>query len=162
MRLVELSNAENWELTYETSKTSQSVSLKSGRKLIDPIPSIEIPLLFESFILAVSITTSIPQGSVWEFGGRIYQRISTGLVLGGSQDAARVISKAIYLNQITLLIFEKISSTYSLAYSPPSWFESVGLRIWTYTGGDDTSSEILMAQEFSNINFKLDAILSKN
>ena len=88
------------------------------------------------------------------------QKMSTGLVLGGSQDATLNKSQALFLDQINLVMFPKISANFSLSILLPKWFRSAQIIVWRYKGIDDTSEEILLTQEFANLNFKLDQLLS--
>ncbi|MBG1240725.1 hypothetical protein [Nostoc sp. NZL] len=134
--------------------------MQNGKYLINPIPEIAIPFLLDKFILAVSVETDVPADSIWRFAGYINQKISTGLVVGGSQDATTVKGQPLFLSQINLILFEKISTSYAVGIKVPRWFPRASVTVWEYTGVDDTSEEILLNQEFGNINFKLDQILN--
>jgi hypothetical protein len=130
--------------------------MQDGKYLINPIPEIAVPFVLDKFILAVSIETDVPSNSIWRFAGYINQKISTGLVVGGNQDATTVKGQPLFLNQINLILFPKISTNYSVSVKVPKWFTRASVIVWEYTGVDDTSEEILLTQEFANINFKLD------
>ncbi|BAT53783.1 hypothetical protein NOS3756_27460 [Nostoc sp. NIES-3756] len=160
MRVVELNNSDNWESIYSTNINAVSVPMENGTSLINPIPEIVVPFVLDKFILAVSIDTDVPTDSVWRFAGYINQKISTGLVIGGSQDATTVRGQPIFLDRINLILFQKISTSYAVSIRVPKWFTRTGVTVWQYTGVDDTSEEILLTQEFANINFKLDQLLN--
>jgi hypothetical protein len=160
MRVVQLSNNANWESLYRTSVTGGTVYTDAGEAIPLPIPPVIIPFLLESFIFAISISTAVPEDATWRFAGYANQKMSTGLVLGGSQDATLNKSEKLFLDQINLVMFPKISANFSLSISLPKWFRSAQIIVWRYIGVDDTSEEILLTQEFANLNFKLDQLLS--
>ncbi|MBD2569690.1 hypothetical protein [Anabaena lutea] len=160
MRVVELSNNANWESIYTTSVTGAVLYTEEGKPVPVPIPPVDIPFLLESFIFAISVATTVPEDATWRFAGYVNQKISTGVVLGGSQDATFNKSQALFLDQNNLVMFPKVSATYSLSINLPRWFLDAQIIVWRYTGIDDTSEEILLTQEFANLNFKLDQLVS--
>lgn len=160
-RILELSNSANWENFYSITRESTGILEIKGRTLVNPIPLIDIPLILEVFVLAIKVSTTIPEQSNWDYGGTIYQKISTGIVIGGTQDAIRTISRPLYLNQTNLILWDKITANYSIAILPPNWFRNITIEIWKYTGIDDNSLAVQFAQEMANINFKLDQLLDK-
>lgn len=156
MRVVQLSNSDNWQSIYSTNVNAVQVPMQDGSYLTNPIPEIVVPVVLDKFILAISVDTDVPVDSVWRFAGYINQKISTGLVVGGNQDATTVKGQPLFLDQINLVLFNKISTDYAVSVKVPKWFTRAAVNVWEYTGIDDTSEEILIAQEFANINFKLD------
>jgi hypothetical protein len=158
VRVVELSNSDNWQSLYSTNVNAVSVPMENGSYLHSPIPEIVVPFLVDKFILAVSVNTDVPSGRKWHFAGYVNQKISTGLVVGGGQDAVTVRGRPLFLDQINLILFQKISTSYGVSIRVPKWFTRAGVTVWEYTGVDDTSEEILLAQEFANLNFKTDRI----
>jgi hypothetical protein len=160
VRVVELNNSNNWESIYSTNVNAVSVVMQNGKRLINPIPEIVVPVVLDKFILAVSVVTDVPAESEWRFAGYINQKINTGLVIGGGQDATSINGRSLFLDRINLIFFQKISTSYAVSVRVPKWFPSAGVNIWQYTGVDDTSEEILITQEFANINFKLDQLLN--
>lgn len=160
MRVVELSNSDNWQNIHSTNVNAVRVPMQDGTYLINPIPEIVVPVLLDKFILAVSVDTDVPEGSTWRFAGYLNQKISTGLVVGGNQDATIIKSQPLFLGQINLILFQKISTDYSVSIKVPKWFPRASIAVYEYTGVDDTSEEILLSQEFANINFKLDQLMN--
>ncbi|MTJ50907.1 hypothetical protein [Dolichospermum sp. UHCC 0259] len=160
MRIVELSNSSNWESLYTTNLTGGTVYTDEGEPKAIPIPPVTIPFLLDSFVFAISVSTAVPEAADWRFAGWANQKMSTGIVLGGSQDATVNKSQALFLDQVNLVMFPKISTDFSLGVTLPKWFRSAQIIVWRYTGVDDTSEEILLTQEFANINFKLEQLLS--
>ncbi|MCC5641072.1 hypothetical protein LC593_35655 [Nostoc sp. CHAB 5844] len=160
MRVVELSNSNNWQSIYSTNINAVQVPMQNGGYIHSPIPEIVVPLVINKFILAVSVNTDVPTNSIWKFAGYLNQKISTGLVVGGTQDAVTVRGRPLSLDQINLIFFPKFSTSYSVSVKVPKWFTRATVTVWEYTGIDDTSEEILLSQEFANINFKLDQLLN--
>lgn len=160
MRVVELNNSDNWQSIYTNNVNAVQVPMQDGKYLTDPIPEIVVPVLLDKFILAVSVDTDVPSGSMWRFAGYLNQKISTGLVIGGGQDATIIKGQPLFLDQINLVLFQKISTNYAVSIKVPRWFPRASITVWEYTGVDDTSEEILLGQEFANINFKLDQLLN--
>lgn len=157
-RLVELGNSANWEQVYSTRQVAVTVPLIDGRRKINPIPAVEVPFVLERFILAVSVATTIPQDAEWRFAGRIYQKLQTGLVVGGGFNAVTSRSQPLFLDQVNLVLFYKISTSYVASIRVPKWFVDATINVWQYTGVDDDSLAVQVAQESANINFKLDQI----
>ncbi|MTJ56020.1 hypothetical protein FJR38_26905 [Anabaena sp. UHCC 0253] len=155
-RIVQF-NAQNWELIINSSSIAGILS----ENTYIPIPPLESAIFLESSIIACYVTTNIPDGKNWRWGGYCEQRFQSGLTVGGNTDAASE-PKSIYLDKITTLFFPKISAQYSLKFYFPKWFKSVSLQCWQYTGIDETDENILLVQEFANINFKLDQLTANN
>ncbi len=152
-RVVEF-NAANWQQLINYSAAAVIMS----ENVYIPLIPLESATFLENHIIAVYVTTTVPAGRIWNFGGTVEQRFVSGLTVGGNADAAGIIRK-IWLNKITTILFPKISATYSLKFYFPKWFKDVQFQCWEYTGVDDTNENILLAQEFGNINFKLDQLL---
>lgn len=117
--LVELDNAQNW-----IQSDSQAFS---G----NPIPDYVPPYQFEKHILAIYVTNPEPNQN-WKFGGFLNQRIRLGV--GPSQGAESVSSRKLWLNRTQLFIFPKLTTTYTLNFVFPYWFNQVNVTIWEYWG----------------------------
>jgi hypothetical protein len=148
-------NRSNWQELINYSATAVIMS----ENVYVPLNPYESPTYLESDIIAVYLSTTVPNGRTWNFGGTVEQRFISGLTVGGRADAAGTVEK-IWLDKITTILFPKISATYSLKFYFPKWFKDVQIQCWEYTGIDDTNENILLAQEFGNINFKLDQLLN--
>lgn len=146
-------NASNWESIYNYSATAGILS----ENTYIPIPPVSAPIFIESDIIAVYINTDVPNGRNWRYGGFVEQRFTSGLLVGGSSDAAGQ-PNSLYIDKITTIFFPPITAQYSLKFYFPKWFKSVQLQCWQYTGIDDTDEKILLVEEFANINFKLDQL----
>ena len=147
--------ANNWESIYSYSATAGILSENS----YIPIPPAQSPIFLESDIIAVYVNTDVPNGRSWRYGGFVEQRFTSGLLVGGSTDAAGQ-PNAIYIDKITTIFFPPITAQYSLKFYFPKWFKSVELQCWQYTGVDDTDEKILLVEEFANLNFKLNQLLN--
>lgn len=154
-RIVNL-NESNWENIYSFSATAGILS----ENTYVPIPPATAPIFIESDIIAVYVDTTVPDGRSWRYGGFLEQRFTSGLLVGGSTDAAGE-PKNMWIDKITTIFFPVITAQYSLKFYFPKWFKNVSLQCWQYTGVDDTQEKILMVEEFANLNFKLDEINSK-
>jgi hypothetical protein len=152
-RIVEF-NANNWEQIHSFNAAAGIISENSHV----PIPFSEASTFLESDIIAVYVNTTIPDGRRWRWGGYLERNFRSGLTVGGLNDAAGE-PRSMYIGRITTIFFPKITAQYSLRFYFPTWFRSVQLLAWQYTGRDDNSTDIALAQEFANINFKLDQML---
>lgn len=149
-------NASNWESIYNYSATAGILS----ENTYIPIPPVTAPIFIESDIIAVYVNTVIPNGRTWRYGGFLEQRFTTGLLVGGTTDAAGE-PRNMWINKITAILFSPITAQYSLRFYFPKWFRAVELQCWQYTGIDDTEEKILLVEEFANINFKLDQLANQ-
>lgn len=145
-RVLQLSNAANWEQIYNYS----AVAVKINERMHAPIPEIDVPFLIDRHALAVYITTSVPEGSVWYFGGYLNQKFQLGLTVGGIPDADELSRRKLSLDRIKLILFPKITANYSVSLSVPKWFKSVSLTVWQYIGDDYDSVEKLLSGDITS------------
>ncbi|MEG4323607.1 MULTISPECIES: hypothetical protein [unclassified Microcoleus] len=117
--LVELDNVQNWIQT-----DSQSFNGK-------PIPDYVPPYQFEKHILAIFVSNPEPD-QTWRFGGFLNQKIRLGV--GPSLGAESVSSRKLWLGRAQLFVFPKLTTSYTLLFSFPYWFNQVNLTIWEYWG----------------------------
>lgn len=139
--VLQLSNSANWEDVYNESTTALSIT--STRHA--PISEITVPVLFERHIIAVYATSSTAKPT-WHFAGFLNQKIRLGLIPGGLPDADAVQRRKIWLNRVTLLFFPKITSTYSVSFNIPKWFNTISLNIFEYRGIESDSTEDLIRE----------------
>jgi hypothetical protein len=148
-RVVELANSNNWENIY-----NYSVTAAIDNDFPIPLPAVTLPIFLESDIVALYVNTQIPEG---KWGGRVEQ-IFNGLTIGKVVSSGE--PKSLWINKLTTIFFPSITAQYSLRVVIPYWFYNYYLEVYRYTGIDDTTEEILLTQEFANLNFKLDQLLS--
>lgn len=155
--VLQLGNSANWEQLYSTSVNA--VSLGAGSAFA-PIPKITVPVLISSHIIVVSVTSSAAKDS-WYFGGLISQKINLGLTVGGLPDSDGVQKSKLYLNRLTLLIFPRLTSSYSVEFEIPKWFRQVSIILWQYIGQVEDSTELMLLSlqnDLSRIESKIDSI----
>lgn len=157
-RILQLGNADNWEQIYQT--TVAAVTLNS--KIHNPIPEITVPILLETHILAVYVTTDIPEGRKWNFAGFLNQKFELGLTVGGTPEADELSRRKLWLNKIKLILFPKLTATYSIAFGVPEWFKNVNVTVWQYVGTDYDSVEQFLIEDIqpalARIESKIDAL----
>jgi hypothetical protein len=162
MRQLQLGNSANWEVVHNASVSAVQLPLVGGGYKIVPIPEISIAVLLDVFVLAVSVSTNVPEGRDWRFAGNLRQQISTGIVFGGSQDATFSKRYALFLDKINLLLLQPLSVDYSIFIKVPDWFEDASVIVWRYTGTDTDSIEELVNQiknvDLPQIAAKVDSI----
>lgn len=151
MRELQLGNSSNWETIYNSSIDAVQIAKVGGGYKLVPIPEISISLLLDVFVLAILVSTDVPESSTWKFAGNVRQQVSTGIVFGGSQDASFNRRYALFLDKINLVVFPPISTNYSISVQVPEWFPSVSLTVWRYTGPDYDS-------DLARIESKIDAL----
>jgi hypothetical protein len=155
-RILELSNAANWEQIFSGSYEAQQIT----QNKFAPIPEQTIPVQLEKFVLAVYVQTTEPEGKNWLFGGFANQLVSIPVTVGGNLNSTINNRKKVWLDTISLCLFAKYTTSYGLSFSFPAWFRDATVIVWQYTGLDDDSTEKLLVEESLNINFKLDQILN--
>lgn len=162
MRQLQLGNSANWEVIHNESVTAVQIPISGGGYKIVPIPEISIAVLLDVFVLAVSVSTNVPEGRNWKFAGNLRQQVSTGIVLGGLQDASFNRKYALFLDKINLLLLTPISVDYSIFIKVPDWFEDAHVIVWRYTGTDTDSIEDSVNQiknvDLPRIEAKIDAL----
>ncbi|MBD2503126.1 hypothetical protein [Anabaena azotica] len=153
MRELQLGNSNNWDLIYNGNTAAVLLPKQEGGYKVVPIPDISIPVLLDTFVLAMRVSTVVPEGRAWKFAGYVRQSVSTGLsVFDNGQDASFTSRRPLFLDKINLVLYPRISTNYSISVKVPDWFESVGLAVWQYTGPDYDS-------DLARIESKIDALL---
>ncbi|MEH1978020.1 MAG: hypothetical protein V7L27_01700 [Nostoc sp.] len=156
--VLQLGNSANWDLFYST--TVQAVISSNGESYT-PIPTITVPTLLESHIIATSVSC-FSSKPTWYFGGFINQRINLGLTVGGLPDSDAVQKRRLYLNRLTLIIFPKLVDSYAVTFDVPKWFQDVTLTLFEYTGIERDSTDDLVNQiinvDLPRIESKIDAL----
>jgi len=137
--VVDLNNAANWSNFYGTTVTAAPASSST----FTPIPEYTVPILADKHILAVTISASNAKPT-WHFGGFFNQKVSTGLIVGGIPSTDAVQKRRMYLNRLTLMIFQPLTSTYAISVEVPKWFSDFTLSIFEYIGPQSDSTEDLI------------------
>lgn len=121
-------NSANWDPVYSTTLTANTEN-----NVRFPIANFTIPIQFDRHILAVHCSTTGNLNGRWNYGGKIYQKIQTGIIVGGIPSES-VSYRKIWLDRISLLFFQPFTSSYSLELELPSWFPDFKIDIFEYTG----------------------------
>ena len=157
--VVDLSNSDNWNLSWNNTFEVERIGGEGSRYY--PFPPIEMPVKLNSHIFAV-LATSTKAGRNWKFAGFLNQRIQTGIVVGGIQDAEIIQARRLFLNRISVYLEPALTSTFSLTFNIPYWFQDISLFVWEYTGNrSDTTEELITEvreQELLRIESKVDDI----
>ncbi|MEG4497584.1 hypothetical protein QUB05_05565 [Microcoleus sp. F10-C6] len=105
-------------------------------KTLDPFPRQICPVLLSSPIILCFL--NFPSGfHLGKSGGQLVQKISTGLVIGGGQDAIVSFPKKLIIGEPQLHIFN-VKTTYSLSFDLYTYIADTGnLAIWEYSGQID-------------------------
>lgn len=155
MRELQLGNSSNWEMIHNENVSAVLLPKQGGGYKTVPIPEISIAVLLDVFVLAVRISTVVPEGRRWRFAGYIKQSVSTGLSVFNSQDASFTNRRPLFLDKINLVLYPKISTNYSASIKVPDWFENVGVAVWQYTGPDYDA-------DLARIESKINALSNEN
>lgn len=124
--LVELGNSSNW-LQSDTQSFSGF-----------PLPEYVPPFQFEKHILAIYVS-NFEAKDTWHFAGWLSQKIRLGI--GPSAGAESVTNKKLWLGRTQLLMFPKLTTTYTISIRFPQWFKSASCTIWEYWGPEADSTE---------------------
>jgi len=102
-------------------------------KGIEPLPRQVCPILLTSPVILTFL--NFPSGFHFgKSGGQIIQKISTGLVVGGGQDAIVNFPKKCIIGEPQLHLFS-VQSTYSLSFDLYTYIADDGnLSVWEYIG----------------------------
>ncbi|TRT85829.1 MAG: hypothetical protein EWV82_06510 [Microcystis aeruginosa Ma_AC_P_19900807_S299] len=131
MITYQFSNSNNWQQVSTGNLIAQDVEPVAAQRYY-PIPDYVIPVQLTSPILAIYAFSSAAENH-WRYAGKAFQRIRTGLTLGGGADSW-IDSQRFYLNQITILRFEQVSSTYDVILTIPFWIRQLSFVLLEYTG----------------------------
>jgi len=103
-------------------------------KSLEPLPRQVCPILLTSPVILTFL--NFPSGFHFgKSGGQVIQKISTGLVIGGGQDAVVGFPKKCIIGEPQLHLFS-VQTTYSLSFDLYTYIADDGnLSVWEYTGG---------------------------
>jgi hypothetical protein len=131
MTTYQFSNLNNWQQVATGNLIAQDVEPIAAERFY-PIPDYVVPVQLTTPILAIYAFSSRTENN-WRYAGTAYQRIRTGLTIGGGADSW-IDSQKFYLNQITILRFEQVSSTYDVILRIPFWLRQLSFVLLEYTG----------------------------
>ena len=123
-------NSANWEQFYSASHSA----IWGTSYSFQPIPEFNATGLFplNSPIIA-SHATCLTAKPTWNTAGWLYQKVRTGLLVGGLPDGIQG-SRRIPLNRIQIHFWDKRMKDYQLSFKTPKWISEISLTLWQYTG----------------------------
>jgi hypothetical protein len=151
---LNLEPAVSWAAPYQVLKQANPYG-SSG--LFFPIPTFQIPIQFESPILAISAENQDAL-SHWRLGVRVRQLFTADIA------PLEVTSnqQAVLLNRGPSLIqFPNHAQQYRLEVEVPRWHKEISLSIWEYIGPVVDSTELLLTETTDLIRIDLLRIESK-
>lgn len=145
--ILQLGNAQNWALLYSETLVSEKTLDGRGFK---PIPARLIPVVVDHRILIVGTFSNTGIRETWHTGGWITPLISWG----GNNNTldADLNGWRIPLNKHRLVLLPNVASTYKLRFAPPQWMQQIAVNIYQYSGPEDDSTEVMIAQALSQLD----------
>ncbi|WP_017656228.1 hypothetical protein [Fortiea contorta] len=127
-----LNISSNWRLIYQEYKQAQEV-VEKGYK---PLPSFEIPILFDRKILIAKTVSTIPLGKRWKWAGnlRAFQAFPNG---GVNAQKSEIAIFSLYLNRSKLILLPNVASNFELVLSDAFWLRDLQLTIYEFIGDAD-------------------------
>jgi hypothetical protein len=155
--VLDFRNSAHWGPPYQIARRA---NLYGSTGLFFPIPTFQIPILFESPILAIAAENQDAH-SWWRLGCRVRQLFD---VEGPTEVAST--QRVVLLNRGgTLIQFPRYAPQYRLEVEVPKWHKEMDLTIWEYIGPiTDTTVQAVLEQadlirvDLLRIETKLDAL----
>ncbi len=136
-RNLQLGIESNWALQYSNSFPAVSyLNDSEGKPIYQRITEINIPVVFDKSIIAVSVNTTVPVGKVWIYAGYLRRSLTTGLGASFVGEPERL-----FLGKFNLVIFDDLNINYFLSLQVPKWFINANVAIYQYEGIDTTTLE---------------------
>ena len=136
-RNLQLGIESNWNLQYSNSFPAVSyLNDSAGKPIYQRITEINIPVVFDKPIIAVSVNTTVPVGKTWKYAGYLRRSLTTGL---GASFVGEV--ENLFLGKFNLIVFNDLNINYFLSLQVPKWFINANVGIYQYEGIDTTTLE---------------------
>jgi hypothetical protein len=136
-RNLQLGIESNWNLQYSNSFPAVSyLNDSAGKPVYQRITEINIPVVFDKPIIAVSVNTTIPVGKIWKYAGYLRRSLTTGL---GASFVGE--PESLFLGKFNLIVFSDLNINYFLSLQVPKWFINANVAIYQYEGIDTTTLE---------------------
>lgn len=136
-RTLQLGIESNWNLQYSDSFPAVSyLNDSAGKPIYQRITEINIPVVFDKSIVAVSVNTAVPVGKIWKYAGYLRRSSTTGL---GASFVGK--PESLFLGKFNLIIFDDLNLNYFLSIQVPKWFASANIAIYQYEGMDSSTIE---------------------
>ena len=131
-RILQLGIETNWNLQYSASFPAVTyLNNSEGKPIYQKITEINIPVVFDKPIIAVSVYTTVPVGKIWKYAGYLRRSLTTGL---GASFVGE--PENLFLGKFNLIIFNDLNINYFLSLQVPKWFINTTVAIYQYEGVD--------------------------
>ncbi len=128
-----------WQQVYSESREGYPLSETSYY----PIPSYNVPLIFDSFLLMVGTSSQYARAH-WKLGCWLTQTVDVPLA---DFDEIRLKKYFVPINDATLIRLDAIAPQYRLKVDIPWWMRELRLTIYEYQGVLSDSTEDLVRSE---------------
>jgi hypothetical protein len=128
MPVLDLQNSSLWEEVYSTSAEATYV----GAVRTKPVPEIAVPVLFNSPIVAVRVTTTTQ--NTYRTCGWLAKRIAAGISIGNKLENRFDYSRRLFLDTPSVIDWKSFGESYKLTFQPYRNFDQITLRLWQYIG----------------------------
>ena len=137
--ILDLLNQDNWNQAYDESRIAQPATEAGGYY---PIAVFEIPIVFQSRVLAVRCLSSTAKSS-WRFAGNLKPQVAAPIA-GINSPPVEIASIYLQLNRTRLVVLHPYATNYNLVLENAPWLKDLRLTIWEYTGAiEDTTEELI-------------------
>lgn len=144
---LQLNDETLWLLAWEGLRRANAFGAEGA---FFPIPSFQIPILFESPVLAISAENQDAR-SWWRLGVRVRQLLSVAGI-----DEIGTYQKAVLLNRGgTLVKFPSYAAQYRLEVEVPHWHREIKLTIWEYQGPITDTTDLLVQEQIDLVRVDL-------
>ncbi|MCM0591346.1 MAG: hypothetical protein KA716_31845 [Gloeotrichia echinulata DEX184] len=125
----------NWQLQYSNSFPAVSfLNDAAGNLIYEKITEVQVPVVFDKPIIAVSVNTTVPVGKIWKYAGYLSRSLNTGL--GATFTGER---ESLFLGKRNLILFNDLNINYFVSIQVPKWFIDANISIYQYEGTDLTT-----------------------
>ncbi|MEH2148973.1 hypothetical protein [Nostoc sp.] len=136
-RNLQLGIESDWALQYSNSFPAVTyLNDSSGKPIYERITEINVPVVFDKTIIAVSVGTTVPVGKIWKYAGYLRRSLTTGL---GASFVGE--PESLFLGKFNLIVFNDLNINYFLSLQVPKWFINANIAIYQYEGIDTTTLE---------------------
>ena len=113
-----------------------------------------VPLILDKFVVAVYCYCPYARANNkgWRWAGYAVRRLRTGLTIGSAFDSDAGTKSAIWLNRVTLLLYEPLTTEYGLSIEFARWLPDIQLSVWQFLGVDFDTTEGLIRQARADID----------
>lgn len=149
-RRLDFNQENTWELVWSRSLNSDRTP--SGRNI--GIQEQIVPLLFDKFVIAVYAYSpyALQKNKGWRWAGYAVRRVRTGLTIGNAFDSEAGTKRPFWLNRVTLLLYEPLTSEYSMSFEFARWLPNANISVWQYQGTDYDTTDGLIRQTRADID----------